>query len=89
MVMVMVMVVRRLIGSLLGKAGPTIKRVKPRVEMSLEASNRRELLKALVHAGAGGAKEEASFASCSPQLCFAKLDESGSLPLCLFAALVR
>lgn len=41
----------RLLGSLLGKAGPKINRVKPRVEMTLEARNRRELLKALIHTG--------------------------------------
>lgn len=41
----------RLLGSLLGMSGPKINRVKPRVEMTLEAANRRELLKALVHTG--------------------------------------
>ena len=38
----------RLLSSLFGKSGPGLKRVKPRVEMSLEAINRRELLKVLV-----------------------------------------
>lgn len=59
----------RLLGSLLGMAGPQMKRAKPRVEMTLEAKNRRELLRSLVHAGAGGPTGEASFGTNISACC--------------------
>lgn len=52
----------RLIGSLFGRSGPGLKRVKPRVEMSLEAINRRELLRVLV-TGVASSTGEASVLS--------------------------
>lgn len=75
------MVSCRLLGSLLGKAGPKLRRVKPRVEMTLDATNRRELLKALVQAGDGGSMPEASLAQacrrCSPVCVSVDVDVAG------------
>lgn len=57
----------RLLSSLFGKSGPRLPRVKPRVEMSIEAINRRELLRALVTgvATSGEASVPCCFYWCS------------------------
>lgn len=55
----------RLLGSLFGMSGPKFERKKPRREMSLEAANRRDLLRALITSGGVATGEVCScYLSC-------------------------
>lgn len=55
----------RILSSLLGKSGPKLKAVQARSQMSVEATNRRELLKVLITSGdvsSGEVRNKGAFA---------------------------